>query len=71
MLFTSNERYNLALKIFSQSTVICSRCGKKMYPYSKPFGKLIPEAKFLMAMCECGNHYKQLYNYINIPKRKI
>ena len=69
MLFTSTDRYNSALKRFFETTIIC-KCGKKMYPYSKPFGKSQPEFRFLMAMCECGIHYKQLYEYMDLGDLK-
>ena len=68
MLCMSKDRYNVALRVFSKSIVICSECGSNMYPYSKPFGIDFPEAVFLMAKCDCGNHYKQLDNYIDILK---
>lgn len=70
MLFTSNDRYNEALKLFHNSLVLCN-CGKPMYPYSKPFGKSQPEFRFLMAKCDCGNHYKQLYEHIPELKEMI
>ena len=69
MLFTSYQRLNHALKEFSKTDVICNQCEKKMYPYIKPFSKnesCFYEWNFLMAICDCGTHYKHLYNFINL-----